>query len=400
VNGPLRLDAPPRCGDVKSVYVHAPFCARLCVYCDFAVTLRPEPSAEAWLEPLRREWSLLEEEGVASVAPRLETLYVGGGTPSLLGPEAMAGISEMLGEGLLASPELEWTAEANPECLTPEVAAAWHDAGVNRVSLGAQSFDAGALRWMGRLHTPEGPERAIEAVREAGIENVSLDLVFGLPERLHRPWEEDLTRAVSLEVPHVSLYGLTVAEGTPLGLAVAEGQERAAEEETYCDEYLLASRFLTEHGYQHYEVSNFALPGHESRHNPVYWFGEPYLGLGSSAHSYLHPRRRWNLRDWEAYSRAVAEGRLPLQEEETLDDQALRMERIWLRLRTRGGLAWHGLPEMAQELGRAWIEVGLAREDVSALGLTPSGWLLLDELTVELERSVTAAQLDGAGGSV
>ena len=292
MNGPVRLDAPPRRGDVKSVYVHAPFCARRCVYCDFAVTVRPEPSAEDWLEPLRLEWSLLEEEGVASVAPRLETLYVGGGTPSLLGQEAMAGISELLGEGLLASPELEWTAEANPECLTPEVATAWHDAGVNRVSLGAQSFDAEALRWMGRLHTPEDPERVIEGVREAGIENVSLDLVFGLPEGLHRSWEEDLTRAVSLEVPHVSLYGLTVAEGTALGRAVVEGRERPAEEERYCEEYLLASRFLTEHGYHHYEVSSFALPGRESRHNPVYWFGEPYLGLGSSAHSYLHPRRR------------------------------------------------------------------------------------------------------------
>jgi oxygen-independent coproporphyrinogen-3 oxidase len=353
---------------VKSVYVHAPFCARRCIYCDFGVTVRPEPSAEEWLQPLRLEWKLLKEEGVASIAPRLETLYVGGGTPSLLGPEAMAGISDMLGEGLLASPELEWTAEANPESLTPEVAAAWHDAGVNRVSLGAQSFDAATLRWMGRMHAAEGPARVIDTLREVGIGNVSLDLIFGLPEGLHRSWEEDLTRAVSLEVPHVSLYGLTVAEGTPLGMAVAEGQELPAEEEGYCEEYLFANRFLTEHGYHHYEVSNFALPGHESRHNPVYWFGEPYLGLGNSAHSYLHPRRRWNLREWEAYSSAVAEGRLPLQEEETLDDEALRMERIWLGLRT-----------------------SLAREDEGALRLTPSGWLLLDELTVELERSMAGA---------
>jgi oxygen-independent coproporphyrinogen-3 oxidase len=385
---------------VKSVYVHVPFCADRCVYCDFAVTVHPEPPVEEWLHALRAEWVLLEEEGVAEVASRLETLYVGGGTPSLLGPRAMTGLATILGAERVASPELEWTAEANPESFTTEVAAAWCDAGVNRVSLGAQSFDGEVLRWMGRLHGPERPEKAVEVAREAGIENVSLDLIFGLPEGLCRSWEDDLERAVALGVPHLSLYGLTVAEETPLGQAVAAGQEHPAEEDRYCREYLQASRFLVERGYHHYEVSNFALPGRESRHNPVYWFGEPYLGLGSSAHSYLHPRRRWNLRDWEAYSRALTDRRLPLQEEEILDQEALRMERIWLGLRTEDGLDMSGLPEMAQELGRAWAQVGLAREEAGALRLTPSGWLLLDELTVEMERSVSGAQLDGAGGSV
>jgi oxygen-independent coproporphyrinogen-3 oxidase len=384
----IRLDRPVEGGEVRSIYVHAPFCTRRCAYCDFSVTVRPDATAREWLTPLGLEWELLKEEGVAHIASPLRTLYVGGGTPSLLGTEAMAGLLRILGADLLASPELEWTAEANPEDLTPDVAAAWLGAGVNRVSLGAQSFDSETLRWMGRLHGPDDPHMAVEAARSAGIDNISLDLIFGLPEGLPRSWEEDLAKAVALEVPHVSLYGLTVAQETSLGRAVAEGREQLPEEERYREEYLFASRFLTGHGYVHYEVSNFALPGRESRHNPVYWTGEPYLGLGSSAHSYLHPRRRWNLREWEAYSNAVTAGRLPLQEEEILDDRALRMERIWLGLRTSRGLAWTGLPELAGELGRAWIETGLALDEEEALRLTPTGWLLLDELTVELERCV------------
>ncbi len=384
---PVRPDGDPPPGPVPSVYVHAPFCARRCVYCDFAVTVAPRGDVDGWLEALSAEWEGVTAEPDVELAPRLSTLYVGGGTPSLLGPTAMSGLRDVLGSSLLSSPELEWTAEANPESLTPEVAGAWAEAGVNRLSLGVQSLHPEALRWMGRLHGPEGAVRAVETARSAGITNLSVDLLFGLPTRIGRSWESDLRRVAEWEVPHVSLYGLTVEEGTPLGRAVAAGREEVADEERYREEYLLAFRILEEAGYRAYEVSNFALPGFESGHNRRYWDGTPYLGLGNGAHSYVPPVRRWNLRDWHAYRKAALAGRPPLQDEERLGPGDRRLERIWLGLRTRRGLHRPSLPEAARSRVREWEREGLATCPGQAVRLTPEGWLLLDRLAVELDEA-------------
>ncbi|NNL31057.1 MAG: coproporphyrinogen III oxidase family protein, partial [Gemmatimonadetes bacterium] len=246
---------------MSSVYVHAPFCARRCTYCDFAVSVRTTGDADEWLSALEAEWRIVEQEGLFSVADTLDTLYVGGGTPSLLGPRAMSGLAEIVGRERLGANHLEWTAEANPESFTPDVAEGWAIAGVNRLSLGAQSFHPGTLRWMGRLHGPGGPERALDDARRVGIDNVSVDLIFGLPPDVGRSWAGDLARVLDLDVPHVSLYGLTVESGTALGRAVREGRELPVDEEQYRDEFLLAAETLTAAGYLHYEVSNFARPG-------------------------------------------------------------------------------------------------------------------------------------------
>lgn len=369
---------------VRSIYVHAPFCARRCTYCDFAVTVRRDGGASEWLEALAAEWSFVEREGLFAVASPLYTLYVGGGTPSLLGADAMAGLAAVVGPNRLAGNDLEWTAEANPESFTDDLARRWADAGVNRISLGAQSFDEDALRWMGRLHGPEGPRRAVEAARAAGISNVSVDLIFGLPEALGRSWPDDLRRALDLDVPHVSLYGLTVEERTPLGRAVREGREPPVDEEQYRDEFLLASEVLTDAGYVHYEVSNFARPGAEARHNAVYWSGGAYLGLGNGAHSYAPPVRRWNTRAWDLYREYVTGGRTPEESRETVDGASERLERAWLSLRTRDGIP--PPPEGSNEEAtvRRWIADGLALAEEGRVRLTPEGWLLLDALAVEL----------------
>lgn len=370
---------------ITSVYVHSPFCARRCPYCDFSVEVRAAPDWALWLQTLDLEMGLLEEEGRFILADDLETLFVGGGTPSLLGPEAMGGLKRILGTDRLSSPGLEWTAEANPESFTRQVAEGWARAGVNRVSLGAQSFQDGPLKWMGRQHGPDGPGRAVGRARDVGIRNVSIDLLFGLPEEVTRDWEEDVEAGLALETPHLSLYGLTLEPGTPLGRAAAAGRVTVVDEARYRDEFLFACERLATAGYLQYELSNFCLPGFECRHNQAYWTLEPFLGLGSSAHSYRSPHRRWNLRSWSEYQDAVHRGELPTEGQETLDAEAARLEFLWLGLRTDGGIGLAGLSPGGRGLAREWARRGWAKPGTESLRLTPEGWLLLDRLVLELD---------------
>lgn len=392
--------ADSRVTPVRSLYVHAPFCARRCAYCDFAVRVAQVGDLEGWLEALAGELVILEAEGLFRLASSLDTLFVGGGTPSTLGPGAMAGLARVLGPERLRSPALEWTAEANPESFTAEVARAWAAAGVNRISLGAQSFQEEALRWLGRLHGPEGPTRAVTEARKAGIGNISLDLIFGLPGGVERDWSVDLERALALRVPHLSLYGLSVEPGTPLGEAMALGKTAGADEAQYREEFLQANETLASAGYRHYELSNFALPGYECRHNQTYWDYRPYLGLGNSAHSFLPPLRRWNLRDWGEYQDASLRGGRVLEGEEILGPTESRLERIWLWLRTFRGLPLEELSHPGRKMVLSWVEVGWAVQGRSSVVLTPEGWLLLDHLAVQLDRveAETDRYLDASSG--
>ncbi|MFH1762936.1 MAG: radical SAM family heme chaperone HemW [Gemmatimonadota bacterium] len=370
---------------VRSVYVHAPFCARRCFYCDFAVSVSPTGELAGWLRALEWELGLVEEEGFFSPGEELRTLFVGGGTPSLFGPEAMAGLGHVLGRDRLKGPDLEWTAEANPESFSSSVAEGWGRAGVNRVSLGVQSFQAPALRWLERLHGPEEPARAIEGARAAGIDNINVDLIFGLPKEVERDWGLELDAALAVRVPHLSLYGLSVESGTPLARAIDEGEVSLPDEEDYREQFITASERLVAEGYRHYEVSNFALPGFEARHNWTYWELVPYLGLGNSAHSFRDPRRRWNLRNWNAYQEASRDGASPWDSEEELTADDARLERIWLGLRTDRGIRIYDLKPEARGLVEGWVARGQAIVAGGAARLTPVGWLLLDHLVVELD---------------
>jgi oxygen-independent coproporphyrinogen-3 oxidase len=383
----MTVEAPTA---VRSVYVHAPFCARRCFYCDFAVQVRRNGGATEWLGALGAELDILASEGLFTLDSTLDTLYVGGGTPSLLGREAMGGLVELFGRSRLEGPTLEWTAEANPESLTQDVARSWVSAGVNRVSLGAQSFHEPTLRWMGRLHGSDGPGEAVHVARMAGLQDLSIDLMFGLPEHLGRPWRRDLESVLELDVPHVSLYGLTVEAATPLGRAVGEGRERPADEGRYREEFLLAAEVLAAAGYEHYEVSNFARPGHASRHNTVYWTGLPYLGLGNGAHSYAHPTRRWNVRGWDDYRSAVRDGASPEEGRERLGQEEVRLESIWLGLRTRHGIGEAALGSPARQIVMRWEQEGLATCRGGRIRLTTEGWLVMDRLAVELDATDSA----------
>jgi oxygen-independent coproporphyrinogen-3 oxidase len=381
------LDDRPR-----ALYVHVPFCARRCSYCDFAVQATREAPVFAWLDAVGTEMRLLAEERGWNGPLRLDTIYVGGGTPSLLGTGAMDALAERLAPyATWDADAVEWTCEANPESFTPELAADWRRAGVNRVSLGVQTFHAPALKWMGRLHGPDGAARAMDAARGAGFDNVSVDLIFGFPKRLGRDWAADLHRALTLEPEHVSLYGLTAEAGAPLGRWVKEGREALADDDRYADEYLLAHRVLTAAGFRHYEVSNFGLAGRESRHNGIYWTGAPYAALGPGSHAFYPPLRRWNVRGWEDYRRALAAERLPVDGEETLDADGAALEAVWLGLRTDGGWPMHGAGEDQAALAAEWEGRGWARVADGVLRLTAEGWLLLDRLAVEMASRAPAA---------
>ncbi len=375
----------------RHLYVHAPFCARRCSYCDFAVTVASDPPVEAWADALGREMEAVARARDWAGPLELDTLYLGGGTPSLLGVGAMARLLGALARRAVTTDVVEFTAEANPESFTPELAADWRQAGVDRVSLGAQTFHAPSLRWMGRLHGPDGPGRAVETARAAGIGNVGLDLIFGLPSRLGRDLEDDLDRILALEPDHISVYGLSVEPETPLGRWVAEGKEEVADEDRYRDEYLRVAERVRAAGYHHYEVSNFALPGREARHNGAYWSGVPYLGLGNGAHSFIAPERWWNHRDWGEYRRAVAAGETPRADEETVGPDAARLERIWLGLRVDEGLPRDELSDAQLERAREWERHGWVEPDPDRVRLSVDGWLLLDRLAVELDSAAPAS---------
>jgi oxygen-independent coproporphyrinogen-3 oxidase len=386
---------------VRHLYVHVPFCVRRCSYCDFSIAVRRRIPAHRYVAAVLKELRLAgtTDGGVArdaasagSVAgdETLETLYLGGGTPSLLPPDALTTLLAGLREALRvvsAGEAVEVTLEANPEDVTADSAAAWRRAGINRVSLGAQSFDDRVLAWMHRSHDAARIGGAVRTLRAAGITNLSLDLIFALPTELDRDWGRDMDAAVALAPPHLSLYGLTVEERTPLARWISRGAASAPDDERYAAEYLSAQERLGGAGYRFYEVSNACRDGLRSRHNSAYWSGRPYRGLGPAAHSYDGRARRWNLRAWEAYARALAAGRSVVEAEELLTPAQRELERLYLALRTTEGLALAALgprAPLARWAERGWVELGPDR-----VRCTPEGWLRLDALV---------SDLTGAGG--
>lgn len=396
---------------MRHLYVHIPFCVRRCSYCDFSIAVRKRIPAREYVECVQRELQLLHaspstghsgwvDPGAAprgSAEPRdtlpaqvadpnasLETLYLGGGTPSLLGADAL---SVLLGSLLdsTASPAtrdgVEVTLEANPEDVSPAAARAWRRAGVNRVSLGAQSFDDRVLQWMHRSHDAARISEAVRTLRAAGIENVSLDLIFALPVELGRDWSRDLDEAVALLPSHLSMYGLTVEARTPLARWVSRGATSAPDDDRYAAEYLLAHERLAAAGYHFYEVSNACRDGYRSRHNSAYWCGHDYLGLGPAAHSFDGTARRWNVAQWEAYRGAIAAGRLAVESHEVLTPAQQELERVYLGLRTDAGLPLTACPP---DRLTAWVGQGWGQVAGDRVRCTPEGWLRLDALVRDL----------------
>jgi oxygen-independent coproporphyrinogen-3 oxidase len=302
----------------------------------------------------------------------------------------MAGLAEVLRARFEWSPEtIEWTAESNPESLDEATVEDWRSAGVNRLSVGVQSFDDNALGWLGRLHDSRQATAAVERGRGVGFKNINLDLIFGLPDAIRRDWRTEVRMAVEAGATHVSIYGLTAEAGTPLGRAVVRGDVRMAGEDRYAEEYLTAAEALVGAGFIHYEVSNFALPGGECRHNWHYWDGSAYLGVGPSAHSLVDGTRVWNVRRWEAYRTTMVQGRSPREGFETTGAGESQLERLWLAFRTNRGLRSADplaarVREACVDLLAAWSAAGWLESGGDTLLMTPAGWLRLDELVAAL----------------
>lgn len=373
-------------GGPRSLYVHVPFCAKRCHYCDFSVARTHSPPIEAFVEAVAVDLDDWFTSRGWDDRVEVDTVFVGGGTPSLLGADGMRALAERLAGRFRWDPgSVEWTAEANPNSLPEDVCAAWRELGINRLSLGVQSFQDEPLEWLGRLHDAAEAIAAVGRARAAGFERVNIDLIFGLPDTVPRDWAADVARAVDLGVTHVSAYGLTAEPRTPLGRRVDTGRVRMPDDERYGDEYLDVSRALRNAGFDHYEVSNFARPGHASRHNWHYWDGSEYLGVGPSAHSYLGGERIWNVYRWDRYRRAAEAGASLRDGRERPGPAQRRLERVWLGLRTSDGVAWDDVEPAGREPRiEAWRAEGWLAPDDDRLRLTPEGWLRLDTIAAEV----------------
>jgi oxygen-independent coproporphyrinogen-3 oxidase len=298
-----------------------------------------------------------------------------------LGGRGVSDVITAVREHAEISLDAEISIEANPDDVNDVAVAQWCAAGVNRVSLGSQSFDDSVLEWMHRTHDASQIGRAVKALRRGGIDNISLDLIFALPASLNRSWERDLQMALDLEPQHLSLYGLTVEAHTPIARWADRGAVVEGTEEQYETEFLLANETMTKAGFDHYEVSNFARPGKSSRHNSAYWTGAPYAGIGPSAHSFDGAARRWNVAAYSEWVRRLAGNKLVVAGEEILTAENRDAEEVYLGLRTRNGL---DIRDSERETVKRWIDAGWGGLENSRLRLTPVGWLRLDSLAADL----------------
>ncbi len=427
---------------MRHIYVHVPFCRRRCSYCDFSIAVRKEVPAAGFVADIRKERELCVERGEWDDGP-LETLYLGGGTPSLLPPEQLKQLAQLFDvsrgpvlEGTQSSiaaqasrgrvktpengsrrsrlsqidsppmvlPHNEVTLEANPDDVASAAVRSWVEAGITRVSLGVQPFAPAILSWMHRSHTVQQSHSASGILKQPGAISVSFDLIFGLPEQLQHDFRQALELALELDPDHLSVYGLTVEPRTPLARWISRGSAAVATEGRWASEFLLAHDTLVAAGYEHYEVSNYAMPGQRAVHNRAYWTGMPYAGLGPSAHRFDGDTRRWNVAPWAEYHRRMSAQQDPTAECETLSAEQRRLEDVYLALRTSDGLSVEEIAELNQPMVRRASEMGWM-ERVVAPGinpplpceggeagaarfrLTPRGWLRLDAIIPALTTS-------------
>ncbi|MBI4914906.1 MAG: radical SAM family heme chaperone HemW [Acidobacteria bacterium] len=378
----------PQHSSQPGLYLHIPFCSAVCPYCDFAVMHAAEAKRKRFVE------HLLAEVALAAGAwrdPRpFDTVYFGGGTPSLLPPEDLGRVLDACRRHLtLASPAPWVYLEANPEDVTPDACAAWRRLGVRTLSLGVQSFSDDVLRFLGRRHTGNQARAAVEVAHAAGFDTVSVDLIFGLPGETPEAWRRELATAVALSPGHLSCYQLTIHPRTRFGVGAARGELTELPDADQAELFDLTHRFLGEAGWPAYEVSNFAKsPDHESRHNRKYWDHTPYLGLGPSAHSFavgdasvrprgagdtgaaVGARRWWNEARIPRWERRVAAGERPVEGEELLGPQALATETLMLGLRTTAGV---DLDDFAARYG---LDL-LATNDALVASLVADGRMVL-----------------------
>lgn len=328
---------------MAGLYIHVPFCQKRCLYCDF-YSNTDMGYQEAYLSALIREMELRKNylEGET-----LETIYLGGGTPSQLSVENLNRIFEAIYRYFPVNQDMEITLEANPDDMTPAYVAALCSLPVNRISMGVQSFDAADLKFLNRRHDREEALRAVHLCQEHNLYNISIDLIYGLPRQTPEKWQKNLDEVLRLDIPHISAYHLIYEEGTALYRLLEAGKITPVDEETSLALFTLLIENLSAAGYQHYEISNFARPGWYARHNSSYWKGKKYLGLGPSAHSYNGTEREWNVSSLPEWIKGIQTGKVALESEQ-LDENTCYNEYIMTHLRTMWGI---DLNELSEKFG-------------------------------------------------
>ena len=359
---------------IRHLYVHIPFCARICPYCAFYKDLLDRSQTQRFCEAVLCE--LEESTSGFGVVPK--TIYFGGGTPTALSTSQLEFLLGGFHQRLDLSALAEWTVEANPGSVSARKAALLCKFGVNRISLGVQSWDNTLLKILGREHNAEQAEQSFHILREAGCSNINVDLMFGLPGQTVQQWQKTLEKTISLRPDHISAYCLTYEEDTEFFLRQSRG-ELKANPDSDADFFELGMSTLEQAGYEHYEISNYARPGFWSAHNRAYWSGEDYLGVGPSAFSTVGIRRWQNLADYRAYGDRTLLKQSPTAATENLTTEMKRAERIALSLRTRDGISTMELEPFARETDE-FIMLGLLRESNGKFFLTQKGKSLADSV--------------------
>jgi oxygen-independent coproporphyrinogen-3 oxidase len=375
-----------------SIYIHFPFCTNLCSYCDFC----KEPYTRDRAARLFKAIGYETEMALLSLGHEpidVASIYIGGGTPSLLDPSLLEDWVRLIKTYVRFLPDCEFSIEANPESLTDEFASRIFEAGVNRIIIGAQSFAITPLMRLNRKQTTRDIYRAFYRARSAGFENIAADLIFGLPEQTMKMVKTDIERLTALDPAHISFYQLTVEESTPLAKQIESGEIELPDEDTVAAMYRFGAHMLIDRKYRRYEVSNFARDGRRSRHNYAYWSGAPYIGLGPSAHGFVNNCRYGNVADINRYLENVEAGRLPIGFVEELTDEQRLIEQVMLSLRTAEGLDKQKLVSRFGDRSadiidspttRRYIKSGHLLDDSGFLRLTDAGFLVADKIIADL----------------
>jgi oxygen-independent coproporphyrinogen-3 oxidase len=364
------------------IYLHIPFCKSRCSYCDFATGLYQSDLAQRYVDSLLLDIRTTRQRELSGT---VDTIYFGGGTPSMLNPDQIARIVDTVHQCFQVSSDAEVTMEINPGSVTDSILKDFRDAGINRASFGAQTFDDVELARLGRAHDSAATLETFDSLRTAGFDNISFDLIAGLPGQLMSTWERNVERELSLQPEHLSFYLLEVHAGTPLAQHIQRGIQPEPDEDLAGEMYVLMLEHAARAGYEHYEISNLCRPGFESRHNTKYWTGLPYFGFGCSSHSYDGHNHRWsNERDVAKYVERIESGQSPIVEETDLTNDDRRAEAVFLGMRLMKGMNLRQYQEdfgvdIREDLDR-FREAGLIEFDGDLVRLTRSGALMSNEV--------------------
>ncbi|MDN5707940.1 MAG: radical SAM family heme chaperone HemW [Planococcus sp. (in: firmicutes)] len=321
---------------VKGMYIHIPFCHQICFYCDFNKVFFKDQPVDAYIESIGKELALWKQEG--ALDHPLETVFLGGGTPTALTPDQLERLLELIHQYVPMAKDVEWSSEANPDELTREKMEVLFKGGINRLSMGVQTFDQDLLKRLGRTHANDDVLRAVETAREVGFSNISFDLMYGLPGQTMAQWDETLERAFAFNMPHFSAYSLIIEPKTVFYNLMVKGKLNTVTEDLEGDMYERLMDEMEKHGLHQYEISNFAKPGHESRHNLLYWDNEEYIGVGAGAHGYVNGIRYSNHGPLKKYMEPLETGMRPVLDATDVSVKAQMEEEMFLGLRKTAGV--------------------------------------------------------------